>query len=274
MKRALIYLSLIVYLIIVIYPMFWLVQTSLKESKELFTGASPWSLPTKIHWENFSKAWSEGHFGSYFGNSIKITFGSMVLILVCGTMASYVIGHLKHPLGKPIRMYFLAGLMLPMQLALIPLFFLMLKLNLMNTYMGLILMYSAGAMPFTVFVLSGFFSSMPNELHDAAEIDGCSEWQIFMKVMLPLARPGLITVAIFNFLGVWNEYLYALIFITDDKLKTLPLGLANLAIVKQYDTDFGALFAGTVIVMIPTLIVYVLLQRHLIKGLTAGAIKG
>lgn len=274
MRRALIYISLLVYLVIVVYPMVWLAQTSLKESRELFTGTSPWALPTKLHFENFTKAWTEGHFGSYFLNSVIITLGAMVLILLCGTMASYVIGHLKHPLSKAARFYFMAGLMLPVQLALIPLFFLMLRLHLVNTYPGLILMYAAAALPFTVFVLSSFFSVLPNELHDAAEIDGCSEWQVFWRVMLPLARPGIITVAIFNFLGVWNEYLYALIFITNDKLKTLPLGLANLAIVKQYDTDFGALFAGTVIVMLPTLLVYIVLQRHLIKGLMSGAVKG
>jgi len=254
--------------------MVWVIETSLKESKELFVSRTPWDLPRHLHWANFPKAWVEGHFASYFMNSVIITLGSLAVILFCGALASYVVGYLNLPFSKPLSYYFLGGMTLPVQLAMLPLFFLVLKLGLFNTYTGLILLYSAGAMPFTVFVLSGFFAGLPKELHDAAEIDGASEWQTFRRVMLPLARPGLITAAIFNFLGIWNEYLYALVFITDERLKTLPLGLANLAINKQYDTDYGALFAGLVIVMVPTLLVYIALQKYLVKGLAAGAVKG
>lgn len=272
--RALVYGSLVVYLVVVVFPMAWVVMTSLKQSRELFTSSNPWALPTSIHWANFAKAWTDGHFGAYFANSLKVTGGAVALILIAGTMVSYVIGHLRPLFGKPLSNYFLAGMALPAQLAMIPLFFLLLRLGMLNSHFGLILVYTANSMPFTVFVLSAFFSQLPSALHDAAEIDGCSEWQIFTRVMLPIARSGIITVAIFNFLGVWNEYLYALVFLSDGKLYTLPLGLANLAIAKQYDTDFGALFAGMVIVMVPTLLVYILLQKHLIKGLSAGAVKG
>src|SRR5262249_48761305 len=139
---------------------------------------------------------------------------------------------------------------------------------------GLILIYVAASLPFSIFVLTAFFRTLPGELREAALIDGASEWQVFKTVMMPIAKPGLITVAIFNFLGLWNEYLFALVFLNSDNLKTLPLGLASISIQAQYKSDFGLMFAGLVIVMLPTLFVYILLQEKLTKGVTLGALKG
>ncbi len=132
----------------------------------------------------------------------------------------------------------------------------------------------AASLPFTVFVLTSFFKTLPEELREAALIDGASEFTVFRNVMMPLAKPGLVTVAIFNFLGLWNEYLFALVFINTTELKTLPLGLASISMQAQYKSDFGLLFAGLVIVMVPTLVVYILLQQRLTKGITMGALKG
>lgn len=274
LKRVILHATLVVYLVIVVYPMLWVLISSVKKSQELFTSESPWELPKVFYWHNYVRAWTEGKFGNYFLNSVIITLGSLAVVLVTATLASYALARFHFRWSRPLIYYFIAGMTLPVQLMLIPLFFLLMKLTLLNTYAGMILIYSAVSLPFSVFVLTGFFQALPEELHDAASIDGCSEFQVFWRVMLPLMRPGLITVAIFNFLGIWNEYLYALVFITDEKIRTLPLGLANLAITKQYDTDIGALFAGVVIVMIPALLVYVVLQNYLTKGLTAGAIKG
>ena len=139
---------------------------------------------------------------------------------------------------------------------------------------GLILIYVAFSLPFTILILTGFFKSLPNALRESAILDGASEYTVFWKIMLPLARPGLITAAIFNFLGIWNEYLFALIFVNSPEKKTLPLGLASVSIQAQYKTDFGLLFAGLVIILIPTLITYLVLQKQLTKGITAGALKG
>jgi len=378
------YLTLVGYLAVVLYPMMWLLISSARESQELFTAKSPWGLPEKytlnaqeladrdrrlgddagkillevrvqgvsaLHLDqvtaeggdvvavqregahsfvirlsaaldkpvtvasppgkltftlsdmiagkvarsadgllsasrkvntserlvmarNYVRAWRDGKFGKYFFNSVFITLTTLVIVLGAGTMAAYVLGRFRFRGAKPVLFYFLAGMTFPAQLALIPLFFLLLKLGLLNTYPGLILVYAGSSLPFTIFVLTSFFQTLPNELADAAAIDGCGEFSTFWRVMLPLARPGVITVAIFNLLGIWNEYLYALVLTTDEKIRTLPLGLANLAINKQYDTDLGALFAGVVIVMVPALVAYMLLQRHLIRGLAAGAIKG
>jgi N-acetylglucosamine transport system permease protein len=149
-----------------------------------------------------------------------------------------------------------------------------LTVSLHDSHAGLILIYVAASLPFTVFTLTAFFRTLPNEVREAAMMDGASEYRVFFSVMMPLARPGLITVAIFNFLGLWNEYLFGLVFLSSDRLKTLPLGLASISMQAQYKSDFGLLFAGLVIAMLPTLIVYIVLQEKLTKGITAGAIKG
>jgi ABC-type glycerol-3-phosphate transport system permease component len=171
---------------------------------------------------------------------------------------------------------FLAGLMLPAQLAMVPLFFQLRAMGLLDSLAGLILVYTANGLPFAVFVLAAFFRGLPRTLYEAAVVDGCSEAGAFWRVMLPLARPGLVTVGIFQFIGIWKEYFYAFMLVggAPEAARTLPLGLANLAITAQYRGDQGALFAGIVIVTLPILVVYLFLQGRLVKGITAGAIKG
>ena len=146
--------------------------------------------------------------------------------------------------------------------------------SLHDSHFGLIVIYVAASLPFTVFTLTAFFRTLPNEVREASQMDGASEYRTFFRVMMPLAKPGLVTVAIFNFLGLWNEYLFGLVFLNSDALKTLPLGLASISLQAQYKSDFGLMFAGLVIAMLPTLIVYLILQEKLTKGITVGAIKG
>lgn len=250
--------------------------------------------------ENYRVALDEMHFARYFRNSMAVVSTSLILILLIAAPASYALARLPLPGSRFLLIYLLTGLMIPAQLILVPLFFqyatwsdtlttlaapllsLMghenAAISLHDSHLGLILIYVATALPFTVFVLTSFFRTLPTELYEAAIIDGCSEWQAFSRVMLPLARTGLITVTILNFIGLWNEYLFALVFIHDDTLRTLPLGLADLSIQANYRragrADAGVLFAGLVIVMVPTLVVYLLLQKYLIKGVTLGAVKG
>jgi N-acetylglucosamine transport system permease protein len=267
-----IYLILLGYAAVVILPMVWLLYTSLKSNREIF--ASAWGLPATPHWENFAYAWVRAGIGRYFLNSVFVTVASVALILLVSAMAAYALTRFSFRGNRFIFYAFLAGLMIPTQLALVPLFFLINGMRLLDTYAGLILVYVAFSLPFTVFVLSAFFRTLPQELAEAALIDGCTHGQAFWRVMLPLAKPGLVTAAIFNFLGIWNEYLFALVFISSERLRTLPLGLANLLIVSHYESDWGALFAGLVMVMVPTLLVYGLLQGQLTKGITVGALKG
>ena len=267
-----IYLILLGYAAVVILPMVWLLYTSLKSNQEIF--ASAWKLPATPQWENFTYAWVRAGIGRYFLNSVFVTVTSVALILLVSAMAAYALTRFSFRGNRFIFYAFLAGLMIPTQLALVPLFFLINGMRLLDTYAGLILVYVAFSLPFTVFVLSAFFRTLPQELAEAALIDGCTHAQAFWRVMLPLAKPGLVTAAIFNFLGIWNEYLFALVFISSERLRTLPLGLANLLIVSHYESDWGALFAGLVMVMVPTLLVYSLLQGQLTKGITVGALKG
>ena len=192
-------------------------------------------------------------------------------------MAAYALARFAHPLTQAVFWLFLAGLMLPAPLAMVPLFFELRALGLLNSRLGLILVYTAYGLPFAIFILAGFFKTIPRALHEAAVVDGCGEAGAFWRVMLPLARPGLATVAVFQFIGIWKEYFFAFMLTSGDPAggaRTLPLGLANLAISAQYHSDRGPLFAGIVLVMLPILAVYLALQKSLVQGVTAGAVKG
>lgn len=287
----------------VIFPMIWVLYTSAKSTQEFYQ--NPIGLPrllthpsaanTAVVADNYGKAWVGSHFGTYFLNSLKVVGISLALTLLLGSMAAYVLARFEFRGRALIYTLFLAGLLIPMQLILIPLFFQFadmsawltqtfapiarafgydLTVSLHDSHFGLILIYVAASLPFTVFVLTAFFRTLSNEVREAAMLDGASEYRIFFQVMMPLGRPGLVTVAIFNFLGLWNEYLFGLVFLSSDRLKTLPLGLAGISMQAQYKSDFGLLFAGLVIAMLPTLIVYLFLQERLTRGITVGALKG
>lgn len=294
------YALLTIWLIAVFFPMLWTLMTSAKSTQEIYK--NPFGLPRAITApasggasalrENYEKAWVGSRFSRYFVNSVKVVGVSLVLILALGSMSAYALARFEFAGRNLIYYLFVAGLLIPMQLILIPLFFQYadmsegltrlghaaglksLIVNLHDSHAGLILIYVAASLPFTVFTLTAFFRTLPGALREAAMLDGASEFKTFFSVMLPLAQPGLVTVAIFNFLGLWNEYLFGLVFLSDDNLKTLPLGLAGLSMQAQYKSDFGLLFAGLVIAMLPTLIVYMTLQEKLSRGITAGAVKG
>jgi ABC-type glycerol-3-phosphate transport system permease component len=198
-------------------------------------------------------------------------------ILALGSTTAYALARFYHPLGQGIFWLFLSGLMIPVQLSIVPLFFEMRALGLLNSKLGLILVYTANGLPFAIFILAGFFRSLPRSLYEAAIVDGCGEFAAFWRVLLPLARPALVTVAIFQFIGVWKEYFYAFMLVSGDtsgSASTIPLGLANLSIAAEYRTEYGMLFAGIMLVTVPILVVYVALQRHIVRGIAAGALKG
>lgn len=277
MKRALPVTLLGAYALWLVFPMLWVAYSSLKPDAEIFNHT--FALPALGHLQfvNYTRAWREAHFGAYVFNSILVTVVSVTLIVYLGAMAAYALARFYHPLGKLLFWIFLSGLMLPAQLAVVPLFFEMRGLGLLNSRLGLILVYTANGLPFAIFVLSGFFRSLPRALYEAAVIDGCGEFGAFARVMLPLARPGLVTVAIFQFIAVWKEYFFAFMLLGGDvsgRARTLPLGLANLSITAEFRTDYGMLFAGIVLVTVPILVVYLLLQRQIVKGVAAGALKG
>jgi len=292
------------WLLAVVLPLAWIFVNSARSSQEIFENpfGVPWLLAGSPHegagdvptpWEgakqNFAKAWVKSHFSSFFLNSVIVTAASLAGILSVASMAAYVLARFPFRGSRAVFLYFISGMMIPAQLVLVPLFFQFTELSrfftrllaplgyevqLHDSLSGLVTIYIALSLPFTILILTGFFKTLPGALREAGIMDGCGEYRVFWHVMLPLARPGLITAAIFNFLGVWNEYLFALVFVNTPAKKTLPLGLASVSIQAQYRTDFGLMFAGLVIVMIPTLAVYGLLQRQLTRGITLGALKG
>lgn len=265
------------YAVWVLFPMVWVAYSSLKPDAEIFRETFALPQATDLRFDNYVRAWRQAHFGEYFLNSVVVTSTSVILIVLLGAMAAYALARFYHPAAKAAFWLFLSGLMIPAQLAIVPLFFELRAAGLLNSKLGLILVYTANGLPFAIFILAGFFRALPKSLYEAAVIDGCSEFSAFRRVMLPLARPGLVTVAIFQFIGVWKEYFFAFMLVggdVDGGARTLPLGLANLSITAQFRTDYGMLFAGLMLVTIPILVTYTLLQRHIIKGVAAGALKG
>lgn len=272
LQRGGIQVVLFAWLIIVVFPFIWLIYTSFKTDKQIFF--SPWLLPRVWHVDNYVRAWYGAHIGTFFINSIIVVAFALILTTLLSAMTAYVLARFDFP-GRQIVTYgFMAGLTFPVFLALIPLFFLVRSLGMIDSLGGLVLVYTAYSLPFSIFFLIGFFRGLPSELAEAAIIDGAGQQQVFWQIMLPLAQPGLITIAIFNFLGQWNQYILPLVLIQDASKYVLTQGLAYLAIQQYYTNDWSGLFAALVIVMIPTILVYAVFQGRLTKGITVGALKG
>ena len=257
--------------IIVILPMLWTLFTSFKTTREIF--ASPFSLPEEWNLDNYVNAWSKYNFGQMFLNTIIVVSVSLVLVMLLGAMCAYVLARFNLPGSRAIYYLMLAGLTFPVFLAIVPLFFILQSMGLLNTLPGLILTYVAFALPFTVFFLFSFFKSLPYEIQEAAYIDGASEWRTFFQVMLPIAKPGLAAVAILNFLGLWNQFLLPVALNTDQAQYVLSQGMAAFASAAGYEVDFGALFAAVIITIAPVLVVYVFFQRQLQGSVTQGTSK-
>jgi ABC-type glycerol-3-phosphate transport system permease component len=265
------YLILGLWSLFTIFIILWVMMSSLKTNKELFTDV--WALPTKLRFENYAKALFAVDMEYYFLNSLAVVLISVIVILALSAPASYVLSRKKFKGSNWFLLAFIAGIGIPIPLLFIPLFIITTTLKINNTLFGLGTLFIALSLPFTVFMLTGFFSSLPVELEEAAIVDGASDFQVFFRVMLPLGMPGLITAAIFNFIGLWNEYQLALVFLNDPDKSTLSLGLYSLSNGMEYTGDWVGLMAGVVIVMIPTIILYIFLSEKMISGITMGAVK-
>lgn len=262
---------LIIWAIMVVMPLLWAVMTSFKTDRAIFT--SPWALPDKLHFENWSRAWTEAHMSDYFLNTILVVGGSLIGTLLFGSMAAYVLARFDFPGNRFIYFLFIGGMSFPIILALVPLFYVLQNMALLNTLHGLVLVYIAYSLPFTVFFLTAFFRTLPTSVAEAAFMDGASHTRTFFQVMLPMAKPGLISVGIFNFLGQWNQYLLPTVLNTEQDKKVLSQGLVQLAVSQGYKGDWSGLFAGLVMAMLPVLAAYIIFQRQVVAGLTAGAVK-
>jgi N-acetylglucosamine transport system permease protein len=257
--------------ILVIAPLLWTLLSSFKTSREIF--ASPFSLPAQWNFDNYVSAWTTVGIGRWFLNTVVVVGCALVIVMILGSMCAYVLARYSFPGSRVIYYLMLAGLTFPIFMAIVPLFFVLKNIGLLNTLPGLIITYVAFALPFTVFFLFPFFRALPDEISEAAEIDGAGEWQKFFRVMLPMAKPGMASVAIFNFLGLWNQFLLPVALNTKRDNYVLSQGMASFASQAGYNVDYGRLFAGVVITVVPVLIVYTIFQRQLQGSVTQGSSK-
>ncbi|GAA4166775.1 carbohydrate ABC transporter permease [Gryllotalpicola daejeonensis] len=262
---------LVIWSILVIVPFLWVLLSSFKTTKEILS--SPFSLPAHWQFDNYVHAWTDAGIGRFFLNTIIVVGFALVLVMLLGAMCAYVLARFQFPGRRVIYYAMLAGLTFPPFLAIVPLFFILRNAGLLNTLPGLILTYVAFALPFTVFFLFSFFKSLPEDVYEAALIDGAGDWRAFFQVMLPMARPGLASVAIFNFLGLWNQFLLPVALNSDQSKYVLTQAMASFASQAGYAVDFGALFAAVVMTVIPVLIVYVVFQRTLEGSVSTGTFR-
>src|SRR5215210_9606122 len=262
---------LIIWCLLVVVPLLWVILSSFKTSSEIF--ASPFGLPASWNFTNYRNAWTTAGIGSFFFNSVIVVAGALFLTMLFGAMSAYVLARFQFPGSRLLYYLMLAGLTFPIFLAIVPLFFVLRGIGLLNTLPGLILTYAAFAFPFTVFFLHAFFRSLSRSISEAAAMDGAGEWRIFFQIMLPMARPGLATVAILNFVGLWNQFLLPDALNTNPQNYVLTQGMASFASQAGYSVDFGALFAAVVITVVPVLIVYMIFQRQLQGSVSQGTNK-
>ena len=265
-----IYVVLSILAVIYLLPLLWVIYVSLKDDKTLFV--SPWAMPEHLMIENYSFAWTAGRLGVATLNSAIVCGVTLILCLLVGSMAAFAIGRMRWKLSGAMMTYFLTGMMIPVHCILIPVFTRFSKMHLTNSLTGLILPYLTLSLPITIFIMTGFFQSLPNELFESACIDGCSIYRSFTHIALPLSRTGLFVTGLMTFVANWNELLLAMVFISDDGKKTLPVSLSKF--VGPYNTNYSQMFAAIVIAIIPTIVVYCMFSNQIVDGLTAGAVKG
>ncbi len=265
-----IYVFLSILAVIYLLPLLWVIYVSLKDDKTLFV--SPCAMPEHLMIENYSFPWTAGRLGVATLNSAIVCGVTLILCLLVGSMAAFAIGRMRWKLSGAMMTYFLTGMMIPVHCILIPVFTRFSKMHLTNSLTGLILPYLTLSLPITIFIMTGFFQSLPNELFESACIDGCSIYRSFTHIALPLSRTGLFVTGLMTFVANWNELLLAMVFISDDGKKTLPVSLSKF--VGPYNTNYSQMFAAIVIAIIPTIVVYCMFSNQIVDGLTAGAVKG
>jgi raffinose/stachyose/melibiose transport system permease protein len=263
--RVVAYVVLAVLVVAILYPMAWSIMNGFKSNLEIF--GNPWGLPSSLRWENYQRAWDLGVV-RYLLNSVIVSGASVVTVILFSSMAAYALTRYRIPFAAVLTGFILGGMMLAPAVALIPLFRLLQAIGIFNTYWALIVLYTAFRIPFTVFLIRAYMITLSREMEDAAIVDGASTWQIFWLVVMPLSRPIIVSAALLQALFAWNEFAFALVFINDTDLKTLPVGLLQMQ--GRVLSDWPVLFAALVIASIPMIVVFLLGQRQFIRGLSEG----
>jgi len=247
----------------------WMIFASLKNSGEVFD--SPWSPPTHPRFSNYSHVWQDSKLAQAFINSVLLVGGSTLGVLVLACPAAYALSRVVFRGARPITLYFVIGMGIPAQTIVVPTYVEMSRLNLVDSLFGLALLYIGSSLPFAIFLLTGFFRTLPGELEEAAAIDGASRVRVFAQIMLPLAQPGVVTAGVLTAVGLWSETFLSLVFISTDTKSPLALSVLTLYSSMQYTSNWGGLFAGVCIIVLPVLVAYAWLGRRIISGLTMGA---
>ena len=278
-----IYVVLIILAITIIVPIAWVFMASLKENEQFY--GSPWTLPNGLHFENFVQAWQEADMGSYMLNSVIVTALGIGLLIIISLPAAYVLARFKFKTSRFWNVLFMAGLFINVNYIVVPIFLMLVDADsflqstlghgfFLNNLFILALIYASTALPFTIYLLSGYFKSLAKDYEEAAYVDGAGYFRTMIQVIFPMAKPSIITIILFNFLSFWNEYIISMTMLTKPTLKTLPVGLMNLMAAQKSAVQYGRMYAGLVLVMLPTLILYMCVQKQLTEGMTVGGLKG
>ena len=281
--KGFIYLVLAVLAIIILVPVAWAFMASVKETSEHY--ANPWNLPTHIHWQNFVDAWNKANMGGYMFNSVFVTGLALMILLVVALPASYCLARFKFTGRKLLNTCFMAGLFVNVNYIVVPIYLMLSDADkflktmigqafLLNNHIVVAVIYAATALPFTIYLLTGYFATLPHDFEEAAYMDGAGYGKTMLKIMFPMAKPAIITVILFNFLSFWNEYIIIKTMIPLKAGWTLPAGVLNLMQAQQAAAEYGPMYAGLVMVMVPVLVLYILVQKNLTKGMTVGGLKG
>lgn len=276
--KVFVYVALITLAITIIVPIIWVFMASVKSQMDLV--GDPWSLPTEILWSNFATAFEKAKMGEYLINSVLVTAMALFFLLIIALPASYVLARFNFRSKKVCKMLFMAGLFVNTNYIVLPIYVMLFNAEIslgltdvfLNNKIFLALIYASTSLPFTIYLLSGYFQTLPKAYEEAALIDGCGYFKTMTKIMIPMARPSIITVILFQFLAFWNEYIMAFTLMEKDN-STLGVGLKFLMADQRSQADYGVMYAGLVIVMLPTLILYILVQKRLTQGMSLGGLK-
>ena len=265
------WILIIFFAVYTLFPLLWLLASSLKTNNEFLT-KSPFSLPAVPQWINFRNALTVAGLGRMLLNSVIVGLCATLLNVIIASMGAYCISRFRFRGRESIYTLFTAGILVPLSALMVPYFIIINKLGLYNTYGGMILLYSAIGIPMSTFLIRGLMDSLPMELEEAAYIDGCGFYGRFFHIVLPLSRTGIVTAATFQFLTCWNEFIFANLIVSSEKLRTIQVGIRYFT--NQFSTDYVSMYAAIVISIVPSIIGYVIFQEQIIAGMTSGAVKG